>query len=232
MARRRRRMRRRTRGVGNIITTRKATTSGLGRLGSLKKPGTVVGAVLPPLIGGAATALFTYGISYVAANHMQGVGYGFLANTTDPAAGAATEAAAAQGDPAAKSATTAMMLHKWAPALGAGVTVLGSYFLQGTVGKPASYGMMAGAVGVGGALLFGRLTGKGPFNLLGVGTVVPEYGTSGLGSIVMEPNSAQGYNAYSGGASVDIRGLGASGSGLAGGLGAGMDVSAFGPSSF
>jgi len=202
MARRRRR-RRRTRGVGNIITTRKAaTTSGLGKLGSLKKPGTILGSVLPPLLGGGLAAIATYGIQRMAANQMAGVGYGYLAQTDDPAANAAVDQAAANGDPGAGTASTANTLHKYAPVLGIALGSAGAFFLGSTFGKPAG------------------------------GTIVPEYGTSGLGSIVMEPNSAQGYNAYSGGASVDIRGLGASGSGLAGGLGAGMDVSAFGPSSF
>jgi len=229
MARRRRR-RRRTRGVGNIITTRKAaTTSGLGKLGSLKKPGTILGSVLPPLLGGGLAAIATYGIQRMAANQMAGVGYGYLAQTDDPAANAAVDQAAANGDPGAGTASTANTLHKYAPVLGIALGSAGAFFLGSTFGKPAGWAAFAGAVGVGGAMWARQLLGH---NTSGLGTIVPEYGTSGLGSIVMEPNSAQGYNAYSGGASVDIRGLGASGSGLAGGLGAGMDVSAFGPSSF
>lgn len=132
-------------------------------------------------------------------------------------------------DQAAGTATTAKTLHKYSPVLGIVLGSAGAFFLGSTFGKPAGWAAFAGAVGVGGAMWARQLLSH---NTSGLGTIVPEYGTSGLGSIVMEPNSAQGYNAYSGGASVDIRGLGASGSGLAGGLGAGMDVSAFGPSSF
>jgi len=222
MARRRRR--RRTRGVGNIITTRK--TSGLGSLGSLKKPGTVLGSLLPPLLGGGLTALATMAITHMAKKGKATAGWGALGEG-DPAVDAGANAAAAAGDPAAQTATTHQKLDEYAPIMGIALGGVGAFFLGSTFGKPAGYAAAAGALGVGGSMLVARLMAH---KTAGLGTVVAEYGTAGLGNagtgaIVMEPNSAQGYNAYSGGASVNI-------SGLAGGLGAGMDVSAFGPSSF
>ena len=143
----------------------------------------------------------------------------------DPAVDAGAQAAANGGDPNAQNATMHQKLDEYAPVLGIALGGVGAFFLGSTFGKPAGWSALAGAVGVGGSMLVARLMAHKTGRL---GTVVAEYGTSGLGNtgaIVMEPNSAQGYNAYSGGASVNI-------SGLAGGLGAGMDVSAFGPSSF
>jgi hypothetical protein len=129
---------------------------------------------------------------------------------------------------------TGTALVNWAPAIGVALGGVASFALYSMSGKHAGFGAAAGAIGVGGALLvysvMNQQQQQPPANgTTGWGAIVPEYGTNGLGAIVMEPESAQGYNAYSGGQDVSIRGLG---SGLAGGLGAQMDVSAFGPASF
>ena len=234
---------RKRRGTGNVITTRRARTSGLG---ALNKPGTFAGAFIPPLIGGGLTALSTLAIAKMAQQQQQQQQQQQLQVQQQQL----QQQQVAQGQAGvgytrshwhqfglgnAQQQGTGVALAKWAPAIGVVVGGLSSAALYSMSGKHAGFGAAAGAIGVGGALLVYRLmnsqqqqqatdSGTG-----GWGAIVPEYGTSGLGAIVMEPESAQGYNAYSGGQDVAVRGLG---SGLAGGLGAQMDVSAFGPASF
>ena len=236
MAKRKKRKSRR--GTGNVITTRRArqNTSGLGSLGSLKKPGSFAGAFLPPLIGGGLTALATVAVMKMGQEQQKqaqvipgaqpqqvpgqsGVGY-TRTHWHSRGVGAA-------GDQQQQTGTA---LVNWAPAIGVALGGVASFALYSMSGKHAGFGAAAGSIGVGGALLvYSVMNDKQQQTVQGVGAIVPEYGTNGLGAIVMEPESAQGYNAYSGGQDVSIRGLG---SGLAGGLGAQMDVSAFGPASF
>ncbi len=241
MAKRKTRRKSRRRGTGNVITTRRArSTSGLGRLGSLKKPGTFAGAFLPPLIGGGLTALATIAITKMGQDQQQnGQGTGPAA----PAPGQNGQGAQGLGytrrhwhqmglgaQNGQGQQNSGAMLVSWAPAIGVALGGLASFALYSMSGKHAGFGAAAGAVGVGGALLIYKVMNEQQAQpTSGWGAIVPEYGTSGLGAIVMEPESAQGYNAYSGGQNVNVRGLG---SGLAGGLGAQMDVSAFGPASF
>jgi hypothetical protein len=200
-------------------------------LGSLKQPNSFSGSFLPAAIGGGLTAIATMAVKMLAtpktdaattkglAAHWQQMGLG-----ADAAAAAATTATAVS----AQTPTQAMLI-KWAPAIGVVVGGLGAAALGMLAGKPAGYGAAAGAGVVGGVLLADMLL-DGKMGFSGVGAILPEYGTAGarrLGAIVMEPESAQGYNAYSGGETVNVKGLGRSR-----GVGAGMDVSAFGPASF
>lgn len=239
MAKRKTRRKSRRRGTGNVITTRRArNTSGLGSLGSLKKPGTFAGAFLPPLIGGGLTALATVAVMKMGQEQQKQAGQDPTlplqpVQQTPPSGVGYTRThwhsrgVGAAGDQQAQTGTS---MVNWAPAIGVALGGVASFALYSMSGKHAGFGAAAGAIGVGGALLvYSVMNQQQQQPVQGVGAIVPEYGTNGLGAIVMEPESAQGYNAYSGGQEVSIRGLG---SGLAGGLGAQMDVSAFGPASF
>lgn len=228
MAKRKSRKRGR-RGTGNVIVARRV--SGLGEL---NKPNSFAGSFLPAAIGGGLTAVATIAVKMLAAPKVDAATTkGLAAHWQQMGLGdAAADAAAAAAAQTSAQTETGAMLTKWAPAIGIVVGGLGAAALGMLAGKPAGYGAAAGAGVTGGVLLAMSLMEPTPA-MKGVGAILPEYGTAGargrLGAIVMEPESAQGYNAYSGGETVNVRGLGG---GRSRGVGAGMDVSAFGPSSF
>jgi hypothetical protein len=208
--------RKRRHRTGSVVTTRTRKMSGLGQLNN---PRSLSGALVPPLVGGGVAALVTIGIkSMTVQGHAQQQVQQQLQQQ--------------QGLGAVQGGGTESMLYKWAPALGVAGGGLASLLMSQLAGQSAGYGALAGALGVGGSLAAGaamhEIQQKQVQGLYGhrTGAIVAEYGEGPLGALVLEPNSEQGYNSYSGGASVAVNGLGGRGTGDA------VDPSAFGTQAF
>lgn len=156
--------------TGSVITTRRLSGSGLGKL---DQPGSALGAVLPPLLGGGLAALGAFGISHLAT----------------PEAGA-------------MQSSTQQFLQKNAEWLGIAVGGLGALAMYTLVGAPQGLGAMAGAIGVGGALGTAKVMSQSPtvagryrMRARMMGAIVPQL--SPTGAIVMAPAPMQGLgNSY------------------------------------
>lgn len=156
MAKKRRKSRKHRTGV---IVLKKLSGRGVG---SLKDPKSAIGAVFPPLLGGALAAGGAIGIKMLA----------------EPA-------------PGEMQTETQLFLAEWAPWLGVGVGAIGALGLFAMVGAPQGVSAAAGAVAVGGALGMTKLlesssTTAGRRRLYGVGATVPQRSPM-TGAIVMSP---------------------------------------------
>lgn len=169
---RRRSRRRRGRGMGNIITVRRAG------MGAIDMP-----SLLPVLIGGGLTALTALGIRWF----------------VQPSAG-----------------QTQSTMVKWAPLVGhavGSVASIGLYFMGGTTAAVQSFlaASAVGLYGVGSDMIFKEKAGSllaaiaatapavpdAALQGYGMGAIVPEYSSAGMGAIAMEQMGPGGRRAGS-----------------------------------
>jgi len=169
------------RSTGSVITVKRLSGRGLG---SLKNPSSGLGAVVPPVVGGALAGASTILIEHLAS----------------PATGEIPS-------------DMMMTLGEYAPYVGVGVGALGSAALYAMIGAPQGAAAMAGAVGVVGALIAYKLMNQSKLEagieppvtstsgrrraMRRVGAVVPQLQPAGMagrrtGAIVMEPTSTNG----------------------------------------
>lgn len=167
---RRFRRRRGFRGLGSIISTRRI--SGLGRVGS---PGSFLGTVVPPAVGGGTAALVAIGIRQFA-----------------KPAQSRTQAALYKYAP-------------WLGMAAGAVAALGLYMMGGTSASLSGFvaaGAAGGALLLNDAVRAARpgedalaMAGGGGGTTAGLRAIVPEYERAGMGAIVMEPQASRGYGA-------------------------------------
>ena len=157
-----------------MIVARRLSGRGLG---NLKNPSSPVGAIVPPLLGGALAIAGAYGMEAM----------------SKPEEGKA-------------ASETQLFLGKWAPALGIAIGAAGGMAMYAMIGAPQGISAMAGSVVGGGALLVKKLadhaamckadpTAPGCKKSLeglygyGYGAVVPQMSNMqrGVGAIVMAP---------------------------------------------
>lgn len=152
------------------------TTKRMNGLGKIHLPGSFMGAALPPLVGGLVAAATAVGVRWFA-----------------------------------KPAASAMQakLYKFAPYVGLATGGAASLALYMLGGAPAALSGGVGALTVSGGIigydmLIKKQGGAAVQALIGLGAIVPEYGTRGLGAIVMEPQTTRTFSSGGG-----TRGLGA-----------------------
>jgi hypothetical protein len=139
-----------------MIVVKKLSGRGVG---NLKNPSSVVGAVVPPVLGGALAIAGAYGMDMLG---------------TPKEGEAATE--------------TQLFLQEWSAALGIAIGAAGSLAMYAMVGAPQGVSALAGAVVGGGALVVKKMIDtskatKGYYR--GYGAVVPQ--RSNMGAIVLSP---------------------------------------------
>lgn len=151
------------------------TMKRMNGLGKLSSPSSFMGAAVPPLVGGLVAALTAVGVRWFA----------------KPG-----------------SSPLQAKLYKFAPFVGlatGGAASLAMYMLGGA---PAALSSGIGAAAASGGLIgYDMLLKKQggaavQAALAGLGAIVPEYGTRGLGAIVMEPQNTRTFSS-------GTRGLGA-----------------------
>lgn len=178
--------RRRVRGTGSVIAVRQLSGSGLGKVG---KPGSLLGQIVPPLVGGAVA-----GGSMLMLEHM-----GKPTDGTVPS-------------------ETVIMLAENSAWVGVGAGALAAGAMLALFGMPAGLAALAGAATVGGTLIGYQALIKtestatsdpatGPtvspvaglgryrYRMRGMGAIVPQMqppGMNGLGAIVLEPSAMRG----------------------------------------
>jgi hypothetical protein len=180
------RRRRRLRGTGSVIAVRQLSGSGLGKVG---RPGSLLGQIVPPLVGGAVA-----GGSMLLLEHMGKPADGAIPNET------------------------VVMLAENSAWVGIGAGALAAGAMLMLFGTPAGLAAFAGAATVGGTLLGYQALVKtestattdpatGPtasptaglgryrYRMRGMGAIVPQMqppGMNGVGAIVLEPAAMRG----------------------------------------
>lgn len=148
--------------TGSVITTRKLSGTGIG---NLKNPSSALGALLPPLLGGAVAAGAAYTLEHMAS-----------------------------GSNGQAPSSTMVMLADNAPWVGVVVGGLAAAGMYALVGAPQGLATLAGAAGVAGALAVSKMLNKSApvAGFRGMGALVPQLQPPGMGAIVMTPESING----------------------------------------
>lgn len=147
----------RRRGTGLIVVKK---LSGRG-VGNLKNPASVVGAVVPPVLGGALAIAGAYGMD-------------MLGQPKD-------------GEVATE---TQIFLQNWSPALGIAIGSAGALAMFAMVGAPQGVSSLAGAIVGGGALAIKKMIDKAALTkgyYRGYGAVVAQPSNMRTGAIVLSP---------------------------------------------
>lgn len=154
----------RRRGTGSIITTRR-----LNGVGKLNRPGSFMGSVVPPMLGGGVTGLTAVGIRH------------FVKPTAGATAQKLAKYAPWVGFGAGALVSAGMYLLGGTPAAlssaGTSLGVAGVMALHDAVAVAKAQEMAGGT----GAILFQQQTRGLPAGRRGAGAIVPEYGTQGVG---------------------------------------------------
>ena len=178
------RRRRNRRGLGSIITTKR-----LFGLGRLDRPGTVMGSVVPVLVGAVMAAGTALGVRYF----------------VQPSAGSLQ--------------ANLFKHAPWVGLLAGGAGAFAFNMLAGKPAAFATAGgAAAGALSIFGYdMLSMRAAAGATPSTAGLGAIVPEFsGTRGLGAIVMENAKSRGYGMSGYGETVQLGNINASAFGTPG----------------
>jgi hypothetical protein len=177
-----------------MIVVKKLSGRGLG---SLKNPASVVGAIVPPMIGGVLAVAGAYGMTMLGEPKKDDAGV-----------------------PVEPQTETQRFLQNWAPALGIAIGAAGSLATFAMVGAPQGVSALAGAIVAGGGLGIKKMIDTSRLEKLketspeaamlisdvldlplavktdgyrrGYGAVVPQASNMRTGAIVMAPIAGRG----------------------------------------